>query len=403
MPTPEVHAALGASSAYAWLKCPQYVKVQQLFPDQTSEYAEAGRLAHAMGEYKLRSYFMEPVGKRSYNARLKKFKEDPAYDPGMDEATDLYLETAKAEALSFAAAPFVALEVRVNYSDYAPNGFGTADCILIGGKRLVVIDYKNGAGVPVEAEDNPQLKLYALGAMQTFGMIYGDTLTEVRLVIVQPHAGGVKAWDTDRAALEQWGRETVAPAAKLALEGTAPGQPGAWCRFCRGKSQCTARAAQMLETGRRYAQAPAAGAGQAPAGSEGTLLTDAEVGAALAEGAGLVAWYKDLQDYALRACLDGKTIPGFKAVEGRGSRAWDDTDKALATLAERGVAEALLWERRPVTAPALEKALGKRGFANVAEDLVVKQPGKPTLAPETDKRPPYNAAQAAFQPEAAHG
>lgn len=127
------------------------------------------------------------------------------------------------------------------------------------------------------------------------------------------------------------------------------------------------------------------------------------MGAALAEGAGLVAWYKDLQDYALRACLTGKTIPGFKAVEGRGSRAWGDTDKALAALAERGVAEALLWERRPVTAPALEKALGKRGFANVAEDLVVKQPGKPTLAPETDKRPPYNAAQAAFQPEAAHG
>lgn len=403
MPTPEVHAALGASSAYAWLKCPQYVKVQQLFPDQTSEYAEAGRLAHAMGEYKLRSYFMEPVGKRSYNARLKKFKEDPAYDPGMDEATDLYLETAKAEALTFAAAPFVALEVRVDYSDYAPNGFGTADCILIGGKRLVVIDYKNGAGVPVEAEDNPQLKLYALGAMQSFGMIYGETLTEVRVIIVQPHAGGVKVWDTDRAALEQWGRETVAPAAKLALEGTAPGQPGEWCRFCRGKSQCTARAAQMLETGRRYAQAPAEGDGQAPSGYDGPLLTDAEVGAALAEGAGLVAWYKDLQDYALRACLDGKTIPGFKAVEGRGSRAWDDTDKALAALAERGVAEALLWERRPVTAPALEKALGKRGFANVAEDLVVKQPGKPTLAPETDKRPPYNAAQAAFQPEAAHG
>lgn len=403
MPTPEVHAALGASSAYAWLKCPQYVKVQQLFPDQTSEYAEAGRLAHAMGEYKLRSYFMEPVGKRSYNARLKKFKEDPAYDPGMDEATDLYLETAKAEALTFAAAPFVALEVRVDYSDYAPNGFGTADCILIGGKRMVVIDYKNGAGVPVEAEDNPQLKLYALGAMQSFGMIYGDTLTEVRVIIVQPHAGGVKVWDTDRAALEQWGRETVAPAAKLALEGTAPGQPGEWCRFCRGKSQCTARAAQMLEAGRRYAQAPAEGGGQAPSGYDGPLLTDAEVGAALAEGAGLVAWYKDLQDYALRACLDGKTIPGFKAVEGRGSRAWGDTDKALAALAERGVAEALLWERRPVTAPALEKALGKRGFANVAEDLVVKQPGKPTLAPETDKRPPYNAAQAAFQPEAAHG
>lgn len=400
MPTPEIHSTLGASSANAWLHCPQYVKVQQMYPDSTSPYAEAGRLAHAMGEYKLRHYFLEPTGKRSYTAGLKRFKKDPAYTADMDEATDLYLETAKAEALTFSAAPFVALEVRVDYSDYAPGGFGTADCILIGGNRLVIMDYKNGTGEAVEAEENSQLKLYALGAMQTFWMIYGDTLTDIRLVIVQPHAGGVKTWDTTREALVQWGRETVAPAAHRATEGTDPGQPGSWCRWCRGKHQCAARAAQMLETGRHYQQAPAEGT--APANYDGPLLSDDEVGAALTEGAGLVAWYKDLQDYALRACLDGKTIPGYKAVEGRGSRAWGDTDAALASLEARGVAEALLWERRPVTAPALEKVLGKRGFADVAEDLVVKQPDKPTLVPEHDKRPPYNAAAAAFQPVTDH-
>jgi hypothetical protein len=396
MPTPEKHSSFGASSSHAWLNCPQYIKVQEMFPDTTSEYAEAGRLAHAIAEYKARCYFLEPVGKRAYNARLKKFREDPAYDPGMEEATDLYLDTLKSQALDFSSSPFVALETMVDYSDYAPDGFGTADCIMIGGDRIVICDYKNGAGVPVEAEDNSQMKLYALGAVQTFRAIYGDTIRQAHLVIVQPHAGGVKEWDTTVDELDRWGREVVFPAAQRALAGEDPACPGSWCRFCRGRSQCTARAKLMLELGNQYQQAPAAGSPKVPADYSGPLLTDAEVGAALTAGAGLVAWYKDLQDYALLACLDGKTIPGFKAVEGRGSRNWADVDSAFKTLQERGVAEALLWERKPVTAPALEKALGKKAFAEAADGLVVKQPGKPTLAPETDKRPPYNAAAAAF-------
>ena len=368
-----------------------------MFGDQASEYAEAGRLAHAIGEYKLRSYFLEPVGKRTYNAHLKKFREDQAYDPSMEEATDAYLEAAKAEAMMYPSAPFVALEVQVDYSEYAPRGFGTSDCVMVGGNRITIIDYKNGAGVPVEAEHNSQMQLYALGALQTFRMIYGDTLTDVRLIIVQPHAGGVKTWDTTTVELQEWGREVVAPAAKRAMDGIEPATPGDWCRWCRGKAQCTARAAEVLEAGRKYQAAPPAGSPRIPTGYTGLLLSDAEVGAALAEADGLVAWYKDLQDYALTACLDGKDIPGSKAVEGRGSRAWGDTDAAFEALQQRGVDAALLWERKPVTAPALEKVLGKRGFANVAEDLVIKQPGKPTLVPISDTRPPYNAAATAFQ------
>lgn len=404
MPTPEVHSPLGASSSHAWIHCPQYLKVQALCPETgSSAYAEAGRLAHSIGEYKARSYFLEPVGKRAYNARLKKFREDPHYDAGMEEATELYLETLKAQAMSFTGTPFVALEIRVDYSAYAPDGFGTADCVMIGDGRIVICDYKNGTGVPVEAENNSQMMLYALGAIQTFRAIYGDTIRDAHLVIIQPHAGGVKEWDISVDDLAEWGRTVVAPAAARALEGTEPACSGDWCQFCRGKPRCSAWARRALEVGRQYQLAPAAGSKQIPPKYDGPLLSDKEVGAALTAGLGLVSWYKDLQDYALQACLDGKEIPGFKAVEGRGSRAWADTDAAFAALAQRGVSDAMLWERKPVTAPALEKLLGKKEFERAAEGLVVKQPGKPTLAPASDKRPPYNAAEAAFQPVTADG
>ena len=269
----------------------------------------------------------------------------------------------------------------------------------IGGGRIVICDYKNGAGVPVEAEHNSQMMLYALGALASFRPIYGDTITTAHMVIIQPHAGGVKEWEISVEDLTRWGHEVVAPRAKTALEGAEPARPGDWCRFCKGKSQCAARAKQMLEVGKQYQMAPAAGSEKLPPKYDGPLLSDEEVGAALSAGAGLAAWYKDLQDYALLACLDGREIPGFKAVEGRGSRDWgDDPDAAFRILQERGVAEAMLYERKPVTAPALEKALGKKLFAEVADGLVRKQQGKPTLVPASDKRPPYNAAEAAFQP-----
>ena len=210
MPTPEIHATLSASASNSWLKCPQYIKVQKMFSEATSPYAEKGRLAHAIAEFKARTYVHEPLGKRAYNSRLKKFAAEPNYDPAMEEATELYLET------------------RVDYSEYAPGGFGTADCIMIGGNRIVVVDYKNGAGVPVFAEGNSQMGLYTLGALATFRPVYGDTITEALLVIVQPHAGGVKSWETSVANLVTWGTEFVVPRARIALEGTEPACAGDW-------------------------------------------------------------------------------------------------------------------------------------------------------------------------------
>lgn len=392
----DAHALLSASSSERWLHCPPSARLGEQFPDTGSAYAAAGTLAHAIAELKARKYFLEPMSTRTYNARMKKLKEDPSYDKGMDASTDEYLDYLKALAMRFGAAqPFVALETRVDFSDYAPEGFGTADCIMIGDRRLCVNDYKNGSGVPVEAENNSQMMLYALGALKLYAPIYGDTIREIHLAIIQPNAGGVKEWSCTRAELEAWGLSYVQPRAALAYAGGGEFDPGAWCRFCPAAARCSARAAKMLELEPMKGAVPE---GAPPEGraTVAPLLTDAQVGEVLSRALDLEAWVKDLKDYALTAALEGRKITGFKAVEGRGSRDWTDLDAALQILQERGVAEAMLYERRPVTPPALERALGKGPFAEIAGDLVTKKPGKPALAPESDKRPPYNAAQLAF-------
>ena len=184
----------------------------------------------------------------------------------------------------------------------------------------------------------------------------------------------------------------VKPAAALAWEGKGTFSAGEWCRFCPARARCSARAARMLELESTKGAVPEGGS-NAPGD---VVLTDAQVGDVLTRALELDAWVKDLKDYALTAALRGRQIPGWKAVEGRGSREWTDLDAAIKTLQERGVAEAMLYERRPVTPPALEKVLGKESFAATAWDLIIKKPGKPTLVPESDGRKPYNAAQLAF-------
>lgn len=385
MPTPEGHAILSPSGFDRWGNCTLSAVLAQQYPQTTSEYAEAGRVAHAIAELKARKYFVEPMGARSYNAALKRLKADPHYDSGMDEATDSYLDALKEIALSFPAKPFVALETRVTLDDIIPGGFGTADCIMIGGDTVHVIDYKNGSGVPVEAEHNGQMMLYAWGALTVYAPIYGDTIQNVRMTIVQPHAGGVKSWGLSRQELTQWAINEVKPKAALAAVGAGEYRAGEWCRFCPAKAQCRARAEYMLSLEPEKDKLP-------------PLLSDDEVGGVLSRAMELDAWVSALKDYALTAALSGATITGFKVVEGRKSRDWaGGTDAAFAELVLRGADEAILYERKPVSVAGLEKALGKTAFGELAGDLVAVRPGKPALAPETDKRPAYNAAAMAFE------
>lgn len=391
----ETHALLSPSSSHRWLHCTPSARLAERFPNTGSDYAKAGTVAHAIGELKARKYFLGPMGPKAYSARLKQLKADPHYDKSMDNATEQYLDYLKSLALSFSAPPFVTLESRVDCSHIAPGSFGRADCIMMGDGRLCVIDYKNGAGVPVEAENNSQMMLYALGALQVWAPIYGDTLEEIHLAIVQPNAGGVKEWRLSRGALTRWGEDTVRPQAQLADRGEGEFRPGEWCRFCPAKSHCSARAEKLLALEEHKGGVPE---NRAVSGEKAPLLTDDEIGEVLSRAVDLEAWVKDLKEYALSALLKGRKISGWKAVEGRGSRDWQNQEEAFRVLQERGVAQALLWERKPASVAGLEKSLGKKAFAEAAQGLWEKSPGKPALVPQEDKRPPYQAAKAVFQP-----
>lgn len=404
---PEKHALLSASSASRWLKCTAAPRFEEGLPENTSEYAEEGRLAHAIGELKVLKK-CTPMSPRTYNTRLNKLKKNPLYDPEMDKTTDLYLEHITEQVMDYDSAPTVAVEVRVDFSDYVPEGFGTCDCCIIGGDLLSITDYKHGKGVPVSAVGNPQMKLYALGALRRYAAVFGDTIKRVRMTIDQPR---LDSYTTDEITVEElraWG-ESIKPIAQRAFSGLGEFVPGDHCRFCRGKAQCRARA-KVNTALEDFKDCVPAGSipGDALVPQEHShtgaitgeevhpLLTDAEIGDLLERGAQLVQWYKDLEAYATEALLAGKEIPGWKLVAGRSNRTFTDQDAAIQAVIAAGYDEALVYDRKPKTLSELEKLMGKKEFAEKIGSFVTKPLGKPTLAPASDKREAYAPAAAEF-------
>lgn len=397
---PDKHAILSPSAAHRWLHCTPAPRVEAEFPETTSEYAEEGRLAHSVCELAAKKKFTV-MNNRTYNSRLKKLKADPKWDDEMLSTAATYVEHLTEHAMRFEHAPYVALEVQVDITDYAPEAFGTCDCVMIGGDELIITDYKHGKGVPVSAQDNPQMLLYALGALKLYRPIYGDMIRRVSTYIDQPRLGSYDGASMTVEELLAWG-ESIKPKAAAAFMGTGEFAPGEWCRFCRAKAKCRARANQntalevfkdCIPLGRSIPmQAEYDATGFKPS----NCLTDEEIGALLVRAEGLVAWYNDLKEYTLAACLNGKTIPGWKAVEGRSTRAWTDQDAALEALIAGGVEEAIIYDRVPKTLAQLEKVIGKQRFGELVGGMITKSPGKPALAAESDKRPAYNGAAADF-------
>ena len=401
MPTPEKHALLSASSASRWLHCTAAPRFEEQFPEKTSEYAEEGRLAHAICELKVIKKFTTQLTPRTYTTRLNKLKKDPLYTDEMDKTSDLYVEHLTEKAMTYNSTPYVAVEVQVDFADYVPEGFGTCDCIMIGGDTLNITDYKHGKGVPVSAEGNAQMRLYALGALKRYAPIYGNTIKNVCMTIDQPRIQDEPSTETITVEeLRAWG-ESIKPAAAKAYMGLGEFCPGEHCRFCRGKAQCKARAA--INTALEEFKDCVPQNGEKPPLFGQGVLTDEEIGDLLVRGKELVAWYKDLEEYALNALLNGGTIPGWKAVAGRSNRTFADTDAAIAAVIAAGYDEALVYERKPKTLTELEKLMGKAEFTAKLGAYVVKPLGKPTLAPMTDKREPYSPAAADFAEVANNG
>lgn len=392
MPTPKRHALLSASSAHRWLACTAAPHFEEGFPDGTSPYAEEGTLAHAVCELYARKRFAV-LTTRKFNAELKKLQARPLYSDEMLWTAEAYVDYLTEKAMQYAAPPHVAMEVSVDLTSYIPDGFGTCDCIMIGGDTLHITDYKHGKGVPVSAVDNPQMRLYALGALRLYGPIYGDQITRVSMGICQPRLSQEAGEDAISVGdLLTWG-ESIKPIAREAYDGPGTFYPGGHCRFCKGKVQCVARAVSFTAFEDFKNLTPANGSREI---GKNPCLSDAEVGDLLIQAEGLVQWYKDLQDYATGVMLDGGEIPGWKLVEGRSNRAFTDIDTAIRKLIDAGYDEALIYDRKPKTLSELEKTLGKKAFSELLSGCVTKPRGKPTLVPASDRREAYCPGAAEF-------
>ena len=393
MPTPRQHALLSASSAHRWLACTAAPHFEENFPDGTSPYAEEGTLAHAICELYARKKF-SALTSRKFIAEMKKLQARTLYSDEMLRTAEAYVDYLTEKAMQYAAPPHVAMEVKVDLTAYIPDSFGTCDCIMIGGDTLHITDYKHGKGVPVSAENNPQMRLYALGALKRYKPVYGGSIKKICMTIDQPRIQTEPSSETITVEdLLAWG-ESIKPIAAKAYMGLGAFCPGEHCRFCRGKAKCKARADQNTAL-EEFKDCVPQNAEKPPLFGQG-VLTDAEIGDLLVRGQELVKWYKDLEEYALGTILKGGTIPGWKAVAGRSNRTFTDTEAALNAAMAAGDDKSLLYDLKPKTLTELEKLMGKTEFADKLGSFVVKPIGKPTLALLTDKREAYNPAAADF-------
>ena len=367
------HAKLSASGASRWASCPGSVQMEEGIPDRESIYAQEGTLAHEMSELKLKHY-LDPkgFGKRKLNAAIKKLKENELYQAEMDSYTDTYVDFIKEKALSFPSNPYIEIEKRVDFSRWVDGGFGTCDCVLIHGSTLSIIDLKYGKGVPVSAEQNEQLILYALGAYDAFNLIYN--LDKIELNIVQPRINNFSTWEISLTELLLWGDYFKVQAEK-ALGGNGELVPSAKaCKFCKARDICTARAENNLSLESEIKLKP-------------NEIPKDKLYEYISRGEDIAKWVADLKAYALDMCLKGEDVKGLKAVAGRTSRSWTNQDEAINKLIEGGIDEAIIYDKVPLTLAKLEKALGKQQFTTLVGDMVVTSEGKPTLVFENDKRP----------------
>lgn len=379
----KMHALLSASSADKWLHCTPSARMEQIFPDSSGESAKEGTLAHELAETKLRLYFGQ-TNKSMYAKKFKAIQKDELYAKDMDNYTEDYLEYIKTVEISLKSKPYAVIEMQVNYSKYVPEGFGTVDCMLISGNEIHVIDFKYGKTVLVPVEDNSQLKLYALGVIERYGSLF--PVDNITLHIVQPRKDNLSKWSTTITELVAWA-ESIKPVAEQAYKCEGECTVGEWCdsHFCRCRASCRAYINQMNAV-KPYVD------------KEPNFLSNAEIGQALTLAANIKKWYSLLEAHAQGLILAGESVEGWKIVEGRSNRAFDDIDAAYKDLVKAGAAEeAVLYKRVPITLTDCEKLLGKKDFSAQLSAHIIKPPGKPTLVPGGDPREPFSPAASDFE------
>lgn len=365
------HALLSASSSKRWLNCTPSARLETQFADDESPYAAEGTAAHALAEHKL---------KRSLKRRSKRPLSDYVCDE-MEECTDDYVSyiMEQVEATKRGCTdPVVLIEQHLDYSRYAEGGFGTGDCLIVSDGTLSVVDLKYGKGISVEADNNPQMMLYALGALELFDAIYD--IERIRMTIFQPRLESISTWEISMEELQSWVAEELLPKARLAAKGEGEYCSGSWCRFCKARNQCRARAESFLKLAQMEFQPPA-------------LLADGEIAEVLSVADELAKWAADVYSFATdEAVIRGKQWSGFKLVEGRSNRKYTSEEDVAEAAKTAGYTD--IYKSSLIGITEMEKLLGKKQFYEILGGLVYKPQGKITLVPESDKRLPVEKATA---------
>ncbi|HEY9059194.1 MAG TPA: DUF2800 domain-containing protein [Pseudobacteroides sp.] len=363
------HADLSASGSHRWLNCLPSAMLEKCFEKKESTAAAEGTAAHALCEHKLR---------KALHIRSKRPVSEFDSDE-MEEHSDSYVEFVL-EQLELAKQdckdPIVIIEQQLDFSRYVPQGFGTVDCIIIADKKLHIIDFKYGMGVLVDSVENPQMKLYALGALEIYDSLYD--FKEVSMSIFQPRRENVSTWTISVEELTDWAEKELKPKAQIAIKGEGEYQPGEWCTFCRAAIKCRARAEENLKLAQLEFKLP-------------PLLSDSEIEEVLEKLPDLTKWANEIMAYAMDAAINhGKLWNGFKVVEGRSVRKYKDEEAVAETAKANGYKD--IYCQSLITLTEMQKLMGKKKFEEVLGDLIYKPPGKPTLVPITDKRAAINVS-----------
>ena len=354
----ERHALLSASASHRWLHCPPSVRLGESFPDRGSDYAAEGSDAHSLCEYKLRKLLGMAAADPTENLTW--------YNAEMEECADqyaAYIAEKIAAAKDTCSDPVVLIEQRVDFSRYVPDGFGTADCVIIADGILHIIDFKYGKGVEVSADDNPQMMLYAIGALEMFDCLYD--ISTVSMTIFQPRLSNISTSIVAKDTLLDWAAGELVEKAKLAYDGGGEFACGEWCRFCKAKAVC-----------RR------------------DTLSETETAAILDRADELAAWVSDVKEYALSQALRGVQYPGYKVVEGRSARKFKNDEVVAKVVTDAGFDP---YAHKLLGFTEMQKLLGKQQFTELLTPYIVKPQGKPVLVPESDKRKPFNSLSDDFK------
>lgn len=366
----KLHAKLSASGSEKWMTCTPSAKMEEQFPDESSDFAREGTFAHAVFEQDLLTYLGREVD--PLPQELIHF-DTPELRGYVAEAVSRAIERIE-EARMFCD-PIIMVEQRLDFSPWVPEGFGTGDLVIVSDHAVEVMDLKYGKGIHVDAENNSQLRLYGLGAYNELHIAYD--LFQVRMTVLQPRLNNYGSEQLSVSELLDWATNEVVPRAKLAWEGKGHLVAGDHCRtcFCRARFQCPARAEEAMAIAEKAFTLPTP-----------DLLTMDQLVDVLAKADLALDWLNDVKDYALKQAKEGHKIKGYKLVEGRSNRKYSDPDAVVDRLLKAGIDEAIIYERNLLGITAMQSALGKKKFDSLIGDLLAKPPGKPTLVPEGDKR-----------------